>query len=298
MSIAQTLDDYAKQVRLPAALAATLAVLSNVLAAHVIATEGWPDWLVLVPQLAAAALLCWSGLVLKDAFDLAQGRTEQPKQPLTSAMVANWSGWAVGGGLAAVGLACAAIAGGSSFRVALTLLVAMVAYYGFLRDSLLAPVILGTFRFLNWMLGLAAVPVVAGGTGLAVPVFLYATAMAILTGTQPRGADLGTIKFTAVVLGLAALMVIQFVVGGTLEQPLVLAPLALAVFGLGYALWRLSRDGSPAAVQTLVGQLTAGVIALDAMLLLGTNHWLWAVAVAALLLPLVPGLLPGRRPAA
>ncbi|HYN79802.1 MAG TPA: hypothetical protein VES73_18630, partial [Lamprocystis sp. (in: g-proteobacteria)] len=100
-----------------------------------------------------------------------------------------------------------------------------------------------------------------------------------------RGADAGTIKFSITALVLSALMVVGLVTSGRLGQPLVLVPLAFGVALIGYWLWCLFNDGSPAAVQTLVGHLTLGLIALNALLLLGTGHWLAAPIVLLLLVP-------------
>ena len=71
-----------------------------------------------------------------------------------------------------------------------------------------------------------------------------------------------------------------------------LAPLAIAVLLLGYWLWGMRADASPDAVQTLVGRLTLGMIPLDALLLLGSGHWLWA---PALLVLMAPAVLARRR---
>ena len=287
MKIAQSVESYLHLVRLPA----TLAVLSSILAAHVIATGGWPEWLVLIPQLAAGSVLFWSGVVLRDGFDANRGRTDAAAQsPAGAAPV--WHTWLLGGGLMVLGLVLAALAGTGSLRVALALGVALVAYYGFLKDSALGPVILGACHYVAWMLGLAVAPLTEGAQALALPVFFYAVAVALLAGRQSRGADAGTIKFSITALVLAVLMVIELVTSGRLDQPLVLVPLALGVALLGYWLWRLFSDGSPAAVQTLVSRLTLGMIALNALLLLGTGHWL---AAPILLLLLIPYLRPAER---
>jgi hypothetical protein len=91
-----------------------------------------------------------------------------------------------------------------------------------------------------------------------------------------------------VLFGLAALVIVELVLAGRMEQPLILALVAPAVLALGYWLWRLTADGSPAAVQSLVQRLTFGLIPLDALLLAGSGHWLVA---PFLLLLLVPGFV-------
>ena len=240
MKIAQSVESYLHLVRLPA----TLAVLSSILAAHVIAAGGWPEWLVLIPQLAAGSVLFWSGVVLSDGFDANRGRTDAAAQSPAGAGPA-WQTWLLGGGLMALGLVVAALAGTGSLRVAMALSVALVAYYGFLKDSPLGPVIMGACHYVAWMLGLAVAPLAEGAQAFALPVFFYAVAIALLAARQTRGADAGTIKFSIAALVLAVLMVIGLVTSGRLDQPLVLVPLALGVALPGYWLWRLVQRRQP-----------------------------------------------------
>ncbi len=122
--------------------------------------------------------------------------------------------------------------------------------------------------------------------------FLYTTAITVLSGSETRGADPRTRGLTAALLGTTALLLVALVVAGRLEEPLVLGALVLGAAPVAYWLHRLAVDGSPAAVQTLVRLLLFGMIPLDALLLLGTGHWL---AAAALLLLLLPGQLLARR---
>ncbi|WP_295606273.1 hypothetical protein [uncultured Lamprocystis sp.] len=284
MKLALSTQDALHLVRLPA----TFVVWSNILAAHLIATGGWPHWLVLIPQLAAGTALCWSGVVLKDCFPLRQGATGEPAGLLASGRISGQAAWVLGGGLMVLGLAFAALAGGASLRIAVALGLAIVAYHGFLKDTLLGPVIMGAIHYIQWMFGLAVMAMGSGAKALAVPVFLYVAALTVLVGAEAKGAAPQTTRIAAVLLGLAALVIVELVLAGRMEQPLILALVVPAVLALGYWLWRLTADGSPAAVQTLVQRLTFGLIPLDALLLAGSGHWLVA---PFLLLLLVPGFV-------
>jgi len=284
MKFALSAQDALQLVRLPA----TYVVWSNILAAHLIATGGWPHWLVLIPQLAAGTALCWSGVVLKECFALRQGGTGEPSGLLASGRISGQAAWVLGGGLMVLGLAFAALAGGNSLRIAVALGLAIVAYRGFLQDTLLGSVFMGAIHYMQWMFGLSVAGLGSGAQALAVPVFLYVAALTVLVGAQAKGAAPQTTRIAGVLFGLAALVIVELVLAGRMEQPLILALVAPAVLALGYWLWRLTADGSPAAVQTLVQRLTFGLIPLDALLLAGSGHWLVA---PFLLLLLVPGFV-------
>jgi hypothetical protein len=147
---------------------------------------------------------------------------------------------------------------------------------------------MGAIHYIQWMFGLAVMAMGSGAKALAVPVFLYVAALTVLVGAEAKGAAPQTTRIAAVLLGLAALVIVELVLAGRMEQPLILALVVPAVLALGYWLWRLTADGSPAAVQTLVQRLTFGLIPLDALLLAGSGHWLVA---PFLLLLLVPGFV-------
>lgn len=288
MNINASLKDTLQRIPLQG----TAVVLSSILAAHLIATGGQPAWWVLLLQLLAGTALSWSGIILGACFDRTKGRREPQQGSPPAGWIPPHRAWISGAGLMVSGLGLAALAGGSSLRVAVALGLATLAYQGLLKGTLLGPVLMGACRYMHWMLGLAVLPVAAGSQALALPVFLYAAAVTVLAETEPRGADPGTTRMAAALLGLAALMVVALVATGRLGEPLALAPVALAILPLAYWLRGLIADGNPAAVRTLVHRLRLGMIPLDALLLLGSGHWL---AAPALLLLLTPGPVLVRR---
>lgn len=282
MRIEPSLKDYLQLVRLPAVFSAW----SNILAAHVIATGGQPQWRVLGLQLGASTALYWSGMVLNDCFDLAEDRRERPNRPLPAGRIPLRRAWALGLGLMAIGVALSALAGTPSLWVALVLGLGILAYDGLLKGGRLGPPAMGACRYLNWLLGLSVMPLTVDHQLLALPVWLYTTAVTVLAGSETGGAKRRTTADTTALLGMAAFLIAALTLTGRLNEPLVLIALALAGAPLAYWLRVMTADGSPAAVQTMVRRLLMGMIPLDALLLLGTGHWLVA---AALLLLLVPG---------
>jgi 4-hydroxybenzoate polyprenyltransferase len=279
---------YLQLVRLPA----TFSACSNILAAHLIATGAQPHWWVLLLQLASGTALYWSGMVLNDCFDLDTDRRERPARPLPAGQVPLRVAWVLGCGLMLGGLGLAALAGGDSLRIAFVLCLAILTYDGLLKDTVMGPMAMGTCRYFNWMLGLSVVPLAEGAQFLAVPVFLYTAAVTVLSGSEASGADPRRTGLTAALLGATVLLFIILVIAGLLSEPLVLVPLALAIIPLAQGLHRLEKDRSPEVVQGMVRMLLFGMIPLDALLLLGTGHWLLA---PSWLLLILPGRLLARR---
>lgn len=286
------LHDYSQLVRLPA----TCSAWSNILAAHLIATGGRPQVLILALQLAASTALYWSGMVLNDCFDLTEDRRERPNRPLPAGRIPVRRAWALGAGLLALGLSLGAVLaaciGWEVITIALALALAILAYDGLFKGGPLGPAMMGACRYLNWLLGLAVLPLSAADFLLPVPVLLYTAAVTVLSGAETHGAETRGTRTAAILLGSAALVVLLLVGRGQLTGLPVLAALALGLALIATGFRRMTAAGGPAAVQSQVKRLLFGMIPLDALLLLGSGH---ALLAAALLLLLLPGRLLARR---
>lgn len=281
MTIDARLLPWLRLVRLPA----TLGAWSNVLAAHLIATGGWPSPGILILHLGAIAALLWGGMVLNDCFDLADDRRHRPDRPLPAGLIAPRTAWVLGGGLLVLGLALAALSGAASLRVAAALAVAILAYDALLKGQMLGPLVLGVCRYLSWLLGFSVLPLADGLQWLPLPVLLYAAAAAVLARAATQGVDRGTATRALALLAGAAVALILLVLAGLLPQPLALVLLLAALYPLVLALRRLKRDAGPGTAQWLIRILRLGAIPLDALLVLGSGLWLGALAVLALTVP-------------
>lgn len=153
---------WAQLVRLPA----VFTVVADVSAAFLLVSRGRGDVLSWALVVAGAVALYWAGLILNDVFDLAEDRRERSGRPLASGKLAVGPARAVGWGLLALGVIVAAASGyvpghaeGASWLpalVAVILALMIVAYDGPLKNTPLAPALMGGCRVLSFLLGAAA----------------------------------------------------------------------------------------------------------------------------------------------
>ncbi len=276
----------------------------------------WPGFVLLV---SASALLYTAGMVLNDVFDLDVDRVERPTRPLPSGRVSwMWARW-LGLVMLLVGVVCGWLAGfssniaiGPAWRsglVASVLAGTILLYDGWAKQVFLGPLVMGTCRGLNVLLGMslnAAVTtnepqwlgfgtshlMIAGGIGLyIVGVTCFARSEAT---DSPRGVlTLGVLIMAA---GIATLAVFprwhldsfayQFV--PTTTWPLGLA--AMSIWILRRAVIAI-RDPNPWRVQGAVKHCILSLIVLDALVCSLVCDWPYGFGILALL---APTMLLGR----
>jgi 4-hydroxybenzoate polyprenyltransferase len=268
-------------VRAPAIFTA----LSNVLAAHWIASGGTIQWRALVLTAGASVFLYAAGMVLNDCFDLAEDARERPRRPLPSGRVSPAAAWAGGWFLLASGVALAGLAGTRQIAVAAVLAVAIVLYDGALKSQPAGALAMGACRYLNWLLGFAIAPLAWHALLIALPVFIYVTALTRLSAIETSAARRQPVQECALGMLIAALTIGVLLASRVLPNPWAWLPL---IAGLGAVLHRLARAGrelTPAAIQGGVGFLVLGIVPLDALLTLASGHAWGALAVLFLAVP-------------
>jgi 4-hydroxybenzoate polyprenyltransferase len=288
VSATATLRAWLELVRLPA----VFSVWSNILAAHLIASGGDPRWHLLALQLGISTSVYWGGMILNDCFDLSEDRRERPERPLPSGRLAPPSAWAAGSGLLLIGLLLALAAGERVLWVTLLLTAAVLLYDGRLKGGPLGPLAMGLCRYLNWLLGLAVVPILSSGLALALPVLFYTMGVTNLSRGETGSGMRPAIVSAGLMLIAAALALLGLHLAGVQSQPLALVIAALLALVIATHLWRLYRAPTPERLRKGVGLLLMGMIPLDAVLLLGDDQ---ALAATALLLLILPGRLLVRR---
>ena len=145
---------YAQLLRLPSALTA----MADPLAGWFAVGGGAPAWN--LPLLAmASACFYTSGIVFNDCFDYDLDCVERPERPLPSGAVSLRTAWTLGAALMIAGLALAGLAGPVPFGVGV-FLGAMILFYNAWarRFAALRPLVLGTCRFANFLLGMRCLP--------------------------------------------------------------------------------------------------------------------------------------------
>jgi 4-hydroxybenzoate polyprenyltransferase len=264
---------------------AVFTALSNILAAHLIVTRGdilWPELLLL---LGSTAALYSGGMVLNDWFDYQVDLRERPARPLPSGRIQRGHALVFGILLLSCGAGLTAFVGTGAFYTALGIVALVLLYDGVLKNTGAGCVVMGGCRYLNWLLGLSLLPLTGLALMLPVPVFLYITALTLLSREEVSANSRTTLIFTATGIVLAALAILLI---STFEgkDAIWKTTIVLACTGfICYRLWLIFRNFSPASVQSGMKLLILAIIPLDALLVMVFGTPWHALVVLALLLP-------------
>jgi 4-hydroxybenzoate polyprenyltransferase len=272
----------------------------------------WPEFALLI---AASSLLYTSGMVLNDVFDMEVDSRERPQRPLPSGQVPLVQAQRLGWWFLAAGIALAWLAGmaaggavGPWWRpglVATLLAVCVVWYDAGMKRTLAGPLVMGSCRFFNVLLGMSihAIPrvpgreilgwdpaqvVIAAGMGTyIVGVTVFARSEA---ARSPRGALALGIAIMAA--GIALLAAFPSWFPASLDyrlDPQAMWPLVMVVMSI----WILRRcmiavlTPDPRYVQSAIKFCLMSLIVLDATLCLLVCPPMYAVGILVLLIPML-----------
>jgi 4-hydroxybenzoate polyprenyltransferase len=238
-----------------------------------------------LPWLVGASVCLYAGgVVLNDVADAALDARERPERPIPSGCVARAPAALVGGSLLALGVGCAALAGGGAGVVALVL-AACVLTYDFLAKGrpLAGPLVMGACRGLDLAMGLAVVPaLLAGRWWLALAPLAYVAAITAVSRGEVAGAGRAAPALALVLLAtvLAALPAGDLALGGSALAALPF--LAWFAWGVAPAFWAAWRTPAPATARAAVRAGVLSIVALDAAIAAGFAGPLYGLAVLAL----------------
>lgn len=145
---------FAKLMRLPNVFTA----IADPLAGWFAIGGGPPGWqLPLI--VGASACFYTAGVVFNDCFDTVLDARERPERPLPSGAVSQRAAWTLATSLMATGLVFAALAGWFAIGIGV-FLAGMIFFYNAWasRITSLRPLVLGTCRFANFLLGMRCAP--------------------------------------------------------------------------------------------------------------------------------------------
>jgi 4-hydroxybenzoate polyprenyltransferase len=292
---------YAQLVRLPNVFTALSDIGLGWLTAWAMGASAgrWPSFGLL---LVASACLYSAGMVWNDVFDIEQDRRKRPFRPLPSGQLGRGSAMLLGIALLAIGWLAALLAGmllaesrWLAPALAVALVVAILAYDGWLKHTWTGPLGMGTCRFLNILLGLAPATAVVPWSlrcHLAGIVGLYIVGVTWLARTEAGASSPVSLSAAAVVMAGALVLALPLPLWVEPGHSSVLFPYLLVVFAfiVGFSVCRAIRQPLPPRVQAAVKRAVLGLVALDAVL--GT-----AIAggpALVLLVLLVPAVYLGR----
>jgi len=232
-------------------------------------------WLRAAFAMAAALCLYMRGLITNDICDLAEDRADRPDRPLPSGRIAVKTARRAASVLGVVGMVLATLNGPAGCVVGLALVVTVFAYNASLkRHRALGPLSMGACRGLSVLLGAAA----GGWSGqldwqVLVPmgvVWAYIASVTAIAAGETEQRRIGSrrwLPLTVVALTLAAAIAKAWTrrpwsdgSGVFLAVPL----LVLLTFFAATWAWLLRGEPSPKLVQSLIGRMIAGLLLLQA----------------------------------
>jgi len=264
---------------------AVFTAFSNILAAHLIVTQGDIQWGSLFLLLIASACLYLAGMVLNDCFDYAEDLQERPSRPLPSGRVSKKVAWYLGWGLLAVGVFSAFLVGELQLYLSLLLAALIVIYNGYAKQSFLGVFVMGGCRYVNWLLGLSIGALTYESYVLALPIFIYVCSLTLLSTIETTASSRVYLFLTTI--GMLLCAVIILVVQVSAEQPQLLSVFVLLglLLIVAYRFSKMYADFSPLQIQKTIKFLVMGIIPLDALITLSHAPFLSAVMILSLLIP-------------
>jgi 4-hydroxybenzoate polyprenyltransferase len=241
--------------------------LADVLAGFAIADLGnWPalPWLLL-----STACLYGGGVVLNDFFDRSIDAIERPERPIPSGRVRPQTAAAFGAILLAAGVVAASRATSTAAVVAGLIAAAVVLYDAAAkRHAVFGPIVMGTCRGLNLVLGISAVAIAAAARwNLALLPFFYIWAITAVSRGEVHGRNrLATTFALAAVAGVIVALAWRAFSKGQEVSLLALALSAVLAWRVLGALWRAHRAPGPALVRVAVRTGVLSLVLLDAAL--------------------------------
>jgi 4-hydroxybenzoate polyprenyltransferase len=294
---------YAQLVRLPNLPTAMADIALGALATGMLITR-WPAFLLLV---ASSCCLYMAGMVWNDFFDVEKDRKERPERPIPSGRVPRRKAGLLGIGLLASGIVFAFLAGWGMGPyddnvsktgppvIACILAGAILLYDGWLKNTVLGPVAMGSCRFLNVLLGVSLSGSLAWPMGphLALVVGLYIIGVTWFARTEVHVSSQRALAAATGVMLASLALGLCVPVYRPLDHSSIAFPYLLVAFGfwLAFPLIHAIRSPTPGNVQTGVKRSLIGLILLDTILATGTAGSIGLV----MLVLMVPSLYLNRR---
>ena len=281
---------YLQLIRLPNLFTAAADSLAGWLLAMVTFAEPG-RWL---PLLGASMAIYAAGIALNDLLDYRIDLVERPGRPLPSGRVSRRFASVLGFGLLVVGLGLAALSGSAvSLGVAAALVACVLGYDLGLKRTFIGPLVMGSCRGLNLLLGMSQGPGLGGPTGwlAAGSLALFVAGVTWISRSETESGRSSGVAAGASVqgLGLIGLVVAAIRAAGGPSRPILpaegLVVLSLVALIVGLADVRALRSPEPRTIQAAVKTGVLALVWLDVGLVASVRGPGPALAVAVLWLP-------------
>lgn len=287
-------------VRLPTVFTALSNILCGFLITHRLKVHELPLQRDLWLLLGATTGLYLGGMVLNDVFDAKIDAVERPERPIPSGRITRRTAGVFGALLMLAGVIAAAAVGQPALLIAAMIVPAVLLYNGVLKSTVVAPLGMGTCRFLNLMLGASAVPSIeslchnvpltaAGALGLyVIGVTLFAR--------NEAGRSNPAVLVCALAVVICGIALDAWLIGeaGATTAAISGSRMALLLLGLNLLMRGAAvvPDPKPHRIQKTVGLMLLCIIFLDAVLVFGMTADAKLAAIVVMLV--VPASLIRR----
>lgn len=240
--------------------------------------------------LVASVCHYWTGMILNDYFDRDVDAKERPGRPIPSGRIPAGLALKLALTLNAIGLVAAAAVGTKPLIIAAVLTAAVWLYDGALKKTFLAPLLMGSCRFLNVMLGASDAPGDFWCPHVYVPVGLgiYIVGVTWFARQEASTSNRWQLLGASMVVTLGLSTLVAFVMFGELQTQRETALFVLAVIAITIVrrLTRAIAEPSPDRVQAAVKMMLLSLLMLDATLVVYVSgNSVYGIAVASMLLP-------------
>ncbi len=242
--------------------------------------------------LGASVCIYWTGMILNDYFDRNVDGQERPGRPIPSGRIPAATALKLGVMLNVFGLGLAACAGTLPLQIAVALTACVWLYDGALKKTPLAPVLMGSCRFFNVLLGASA-----ASTGamwwcpqmhVAIGLGIYVCGLTWFARQEAKTSARAQLISASFVInaGLATLFGFLVTAPGNAQSETSMFVLAVISVTIVRRLLRAISQPEPARVQTAIKTMLLSLIMLDATLVLfATGTPALAMTVALLMVP-------------
>lgn len=290
---------YVRLLRLPTLFTALADIFLGFLLTHKTLTsdEGpnpLPTFLLLC---ATSAGLYLSGMVFNDYFDRLIDAKERPERPIPSGQISAKAAASLGAGLMLVGMISAACVGLPSLSVGLALCLLILGYDGGLKKTPLGPLVMGSCRLGNVLLGASAVASFADvfqkpQVPIAIGLGTYIVGVTLFARQEATVSKRWALLAAAAIINLGVIGLAMFVNVSELEvaehRMPTLGILGMILFTLDRRLAVAITQPTPQHVQVAIKVLLLSLVMLDATLIYAFNgHVELAMATVALLIPAI-----------
>lgn len=263
-----------------------LTAISDVLAGVAIAClflhHDLPEVNNLILITISSMLLYTGGIVFNDVFDAALDQVERPERPIPSGRIKKSSAAILGTVAFAIGCALAFLVNVSAFTISLAIVLMCLLYNAKAKHHFIAgPIVMGTCRGLNLLLGMALLPASLEYWYIAIVPIIYIASVTNIS----RGEVYGNNKTAMLVsIGLYAMVILTLLYFTFVSKNyLAIIFILFFTFMIARPLFKALKSLDPMDVRKAVKFGVLALILMNASWIAISGFWILALAVCAIL---------------